>query len=162
MYIFLGKLTGIHFPEENKNETELSKNYEHVKKECAIYQERVKALEADLIKCIVENTKLETQSKALAESCSQLEAALGSRDGDYWKSHAVVSKSELEETAKKLADAHEEIVLVKERYEECNKEKSYLQGELNSLKEQLQLLSVQSKTVSLFFNNVLYKLVMTL
>ncbi|KFM77362.1 Sarcolemmal membrane-associated protein, partial [Stegodyphus mimosarum] len=143
------KLTGIHFLEENKNETELSKiDYEHVKKECAIYQERVKALEADLIKCIVENTKLETQSKTLAESCLQLEAALGSRDGDYWKSHAVVSKSELEETAKKLADAREEIVLVKERYEECNKEKSYLQGELNSLKEQLELLSVQSKTVS--------------
>lgn len=46
-----------------------------------------------------------------------------------------------------LLDAQEEIVLIKERFEECNKEKSYLVGELNALKEQLQLLSIQSKTV---------------
>ncbi|GIY98964.1 uncharacterized protein CEXT_406671 [Caerostris extrusa] len=47
-----------------------------------------------------------------------------------------------------LLNAQEEIILVKERYEECNREKSYLQGELNALKEQIQLLSVQAKTVS--------------
>ena len=46
-----------------------------------------------------------------------------------------------------LLDAQEEIILIKERFEECNKEKSYLLGELNALKEQLQLLSIQSKTV---------------
>lgn len=127
------------------------KEYENLKKDCAIYEERVKTLESDLMKHVYENSRLEAQSKILAETCSKLESAKANSldsDPDSQDDLTPVIKSDLVDTVKKLLDAQEEITLIKERYEECNKEKSYLQGELNTLKEQLQLLSVQSKTVS--------------
>ncbi|GBO23870.1 hypothetical protein AVEN_127202-1 [Araneus ventricosus] len=94
---------------------------------------------------IVESTKLEVQSRALGELHENLKSPLGKQDSDDL---TFSTESELDETARKLLNAQEEIILVKERYEECNKEKSYLQGELNALKEQIQILQVQAKTVS--------------
>ncbi|XP_015907081.1 sarcolemmal membrane-associated protein [Parasteatoda tepidariorum] len=125
--------------------------YETLKKNCVIFEEQVKTLETDLMKHVYENSRLEAQSKLLITTCSQLEAAKANSfesDPDSQDDLTPIIKSDLVDTIKKLLDAQEEITLIKERYEECNKEKSYLQSELNVLKEQLQLLSVQSKTVS--------------
>lgn len=135
---------------ENSSLESSTPEYEKLIKDCAMYKEKICDLECDLLKYIVSNSRLEAQSQTLVESCSKLETAkqaLEERDGDYWKEHRVMSQSELDVAERKLVDAHEEIILVKERFEECNREKSYLQGELHALKEQLQLLSVQSKTV---------------
>ncbi|CAL1273219.1 unnamed protein product [Larinioides sclopetarius] len=120
-------------------------DYEGLKKDCAMYKDRIKSLESDLMRHIVESTKLEVQSRALGELHENLKSPLGKQDSDDL---TFSTESELDETARKLLNAQEEIILVKERYEECNKEKSYLQGELNALKEQIQILQVQAKTVS--------------
>ncbi|GFS92919.1 sarcolemmal membrane-associated protein [Nephila pilipes] len=120
-------------------------DYEKLKKDCAMYKDRIKSLECDLMRHFVENTKLEVQSRALGELHENLKSPLGKQDSDDL---TFSTESELDETARKLMLAQEEIILVKERYDECNKEKSYMQGELNALKEQIQLLSLQAKTVS--------------
>ncbi|KAF8782453.1 sarcolemmal membrane-associated protein-like [Argiope bruennichi] len=120
-------------------------DYEGLKKDCAMYKDRIKSLESDLMRHIVESTKLEVQNRALGELHENLKSPLVKQDSDDL---TFSTESELDETARKLLNAQEEIILVKERYEECNKEKSYLQGELNALKEQIQILQVQAKTVS--------------
>ncbi|GIY19576.1 sarcolemmal membrane-associated protein [Caerostris darwini] len=120
-------------------------DYERLKKECAMFKDRIKSLESDLMRHLVESTKLEVQSRNLGELHENLKSPLGKQDSDDL---TFSTESELDDTARKLLNAQEEIILVKERYEECNREKSYLQGELNALKEQIQLLSVQAKTVS--------------
>ncbi|GFW43632.1 sarcolemmal membrane-associated protein [Trichonephila clavipes] len=120
-------------------------DYEKLQKDCAMYKDRIKSLECDLMRHFVENTKLEVQSRALGELHENLKSPLGKQDSDDL---TFSTESELDETARKLVLAQEEIILVKERYDECNKEKSYMQGELNALKEQIQLLSLQAKTVS--------------
>ncbi|GFR04719.1 sarcolemmal membrane-associated protein [Trichonephila clavata] len=120
-------------------------DYEKLQKDCAMYKDRIKSLECDLMRHFVESTKLEVQSRALGELHENLKSPLGKQDSDDL---TFSTESELDETARKLMLAQEEIILVKERYDECNKEKSYMQGELNALKEQIQLLSLQAKTVS--------------
>lgn len=57
-------------------------------------------------RCILENVNLEAQSKSLSETCTQLEIAkqaLEKRDGDYWKEHTVINKSQLDATKKKVS-----------------------------------------------------------
>ncbi|KAG8185736.1 hypothetical protein JTE90_000722 [Oedothorax gibbosus] len=135
---------------DNSSESDLTES-EKLKKDCAMYKNKVKALEMDLMRHIIESTKIEAQSRISRESFPQPESIksyLGKQDSERSDDLTFSTESELDENTRKLLNAQEEIILVKERYEECNKEKSYLQGELTALKEQMQVMSVQAKTVS--------------
>ncbi|XP_076358603.1 uncharacterized protein LOC143251120 isoform X3 [Tachypleus tridentatus] len=134
--------------EDNKNATD----YTAVREECSSLRARLQSLEAEVKRYRNDKVKLSADYKKLQDSYDELETlkiALENKGNNYWKEELEKVKSRFEGIQEKLIKAQEEILFLNECYADCNKEKSHLQRELKTAKEDLQCMSSHSRTVAL-------------
>lgn len=122
-----------------------------LQEECALLRARIKTMEAEIRVFRNENVKLQADYACLQESNRKLESfnnALENKGSDYLKGALIELHKKLDEREKQLKDANEEILLLKEKYAECNMQKADIQRDLDSLTEEFKLVTLQTKTVS--------------
>lgn len=137
--------------ERLKMDNRASSELDSIRQECNSLRSRILTMESETRKYRNENVRLDADNKNLTDTCAKLEAAktaLENRSGDYWKEQVMDARSQADKIQKELSEACEEIVLIKERYAECNKEKAHLHQEVDALNEQLKLITVQNRAVS--------------
>ncbi|KAG8225904.1 hypothetical protein J437_LFUL006136 [Ladona fulva] len=128
--------------DDNKSSTEIMR----LTSECALLQSKLSDLEAEIKRNRIEKCKLVDDNNSLQKFKEEVEVLKGKlSDGQTtsFLSEYEESRSQLQDTLRKMSKMEEELVIVKERYCVCNEEKTLLAHDLQSLKEKYKTLDFQ-------------------